>query len=158
MKISEKLISALLTVALGVMFIVLKQEVISIAMTVLGAVLIILGIMNLIQKAFTPGVIKIVIGAIVIVFGWTIVSAVLYIVAALLLVYGVYLLCVRIKERKKSMHTLDIITAYAAPAVCIIIALLLFFNQGGAVAWVFVVSGILLIVEGVLTLIEVCKK
>ena len=82
MKVSEKIISAILTLVLGILFIVLKGQVVSIAMTILGVLLIVLGIMNLTTKLVAPGVVKIVVGALVILFGWVLVSAALYILAA----------------------------------------------------------------------------
>ena len=88
MKTSEKIISAALTIVLGILCIIMKGGVISVAMTILGAVLIVLGILDLAGKAFPPAVVKIVLGVLFIVFGWTIVSAVLYIVAALLMITG----------------------------------------------------------------------
>lgn len=156
MKTSEKVISALLTILLGVMFIVMKQEVISVAMTVFGVVLIVLGIMNFIDKEVVPAVIKIVLGALIIVFGWVLVSAVLYIVAALLLIYGILLLYSRIKLRVKGWR--QMLFAYAEPVVFIVISFFLFFNQGGTLAWVFIVSGIFTVVEGILMLIDACWK
>lgn len=84
MKVSEKIISAILTLVLGILFIVLKGQVVSIAMTILGVLLIVLGIMNLTTKLVAPGVVKIVVGALVILFGWVLVSAALYILAALI--------------------------------------------------------------------------
>lgn len=158
MKTSEKVISALLTILLGVMFIVMRQEVISVAMTVFGVVLIILGIMNLIDRKVVPAVIKIVLGALIIVFGWVLVSAVLYIIAALLLIYGILLLYSRIKLRVKGWRFFDTLLAYAEPVVFIVIAFFLFFNQGGTLAWVFIVSGIFTVVEGILMLIDACWK
>lgn len=158
MKTSEKVISAALTIVIGILCLILKAEVISIAMTILGAVLIVVGGMNLIDKLVPPGVVKIVVGVLIIVFGWTIVSAVLYILAALLLIYGILLLYTRIKANVKGARVIDTILAYAAPVVCIVIALFLFFNQGGTVNWVFIVAGIFTIIEGVLMLVDAFKK
>lgn len=158
MKTSEKVISAALTILIGVLCLILKSEVISIAMTILGVVLIVGGVMNLIDKQVVPAVVKIVIGVLIIVFGWTIVSAVLYILAALLLIYGILLLYARIKANVRGARIIDTILAYAAPVVCIIIAFFLFFNQGGTVNWVFIVAGIFAIIEGVLMLVDAFKK
>ena len=85
MKKSDKLLTGLFTIVLGVLFIVLKGEVVSIGMTIMGVALIISSILDLIRKQGRQSIIKIVIGAVVIVFGWTLVSAALYIMAAVLL-------------------------------------------------------------------------
>ena len=95
----EKLIGAILTVALGVLFMVFKNDIIGITMTLIGVALIVSAIVDLIHKQVTPCVIKAVVGVVVIVFGWTLMSAALYIMAALLLIYGILLLCQTIKQR-----------------------------------------------------------
>lgn len=158
MKISEKWIAAILTILIGVLFIVMKSGVIGVAMTVLGAVLIVLGLLDLLQKEIPPAVVKIVIGALIILFGWTITSAVLYIVAALALIYGVLLLYQLVKSRKKGSCLLDTLLGYAVPVLFIVIGLLLFFNQGGTLNWVFIVAGIFTVIEGGLMLIDAINK
>jgi len=158
MKTSEKVVSAALTIVIGVLCLILRAEVISIAMTILGAVLIFVGIMDLIDKQMVPAVVKIVFGVLIIVFGWTIVNAVLYIVAALLLIYGILQLYARLKAKVKGVRFIDTLLAYASPIICIVISVLLFFNQCGVVNWVFIVAGIFTIVEGVLMLIDALKK
>ncbi len=158
MKTSEKIISAALTIVLGILCIIMKGGVISVAMTILGAVLIVLGILDLAGKAFPPAVVKIVLGVLFIVFGWTIVSAVLYIVAALLMIYGILQLYGRIRFKVKGPRAIDTVAAYAGPVICIVVAFFLFFNQGGTVDWVFIVSGIFLIIEGILMLFVPSRK
>ena len=81
MKKSEKIISAVLTMVLGVLFIVLKMDFVGLLMTLLGAGLIVFGIVDLIEKLVPPAVVKMVSGVIVIVCGWVLVEAVLYILA-----------------------------------------------------------------------------
>ena len=160
MKVSEKIISAILTLVLGILFIVLKGQVVSIAMTILGVLLIVLGIMNLTTKLVAPGVVKIVVGALIILFGWVLVSAALYILAALLLIFGILQLYARIKIKlnTKGARIIDTIFAYALPVICIVIAFFLFFNQGGTVDWVFIVAGVFTIIEGILMLANGLRK
>lgn len=158
MKKLEKFIPAILTIVLGVLFLVLKGEVISIAMTILGVVLIVLGVLDLIGKQTVPAVVKIVIGVLILVAGWAFTTAVLYILAALLLIYGILLLYNNIKTKTKGEKLLGTILAYAEPIVCIVIGFFLFFNQGGVVNWVFIIAGILAIIEGILMLFGAFKK
>ena len=77
MKRTEKIVSGLLTIALGVLLIVLKGSVVSILMTVLGVGLIAFGLVDLWNRLIPPAVVKMVVGAIVILCGWVIVEAVL---------------------------------------------------------------------------------
>ena len=148
MKKTEKIVFAGLTIALGVLLIILKADIISILMTVLGVGLIALGIMDLVHKLVPPAVVKFVFGAVVILCGWVIVSAVLYIVAAMLLVAGIILLYEKIKEKFYCSSKWKTICNYAVPVLFILIGLCLLFNQGNTVNWVFIISGVFTITEG----------
>lgn len=152
MKITSSLITAILTIVIGVLFVALKGGVIGIAMTVLGVGLIVWAVLDIIDKNNTPGIIKLVVGIVVIVFGWTLASIVLYVMAALLLVYAIYQLYELVTNKVKD------VVKFIEPGVMALIAILLLFNQGGTIAWVFIVTGIFLIVEGALALINFIKK
>ena len=68
---------------MGVLFIALKGDVLSIAFTVLGAALIVMGILDAAKKKDSKsGTVKIVAGLVTVLLGWTLVSITLYIVAA----------------------------------------------------------------------------
>lgn len=154
MKKTEKIIAAVSAIALGVLLIVLQGQIISILMTVLGVVLIALGVMDLINKLIPPAVVKLVAGLLVVVCGWVIVSAVLYVVAAGLIIAGILLLYEKIKCHVQCTMLWQTICQYAKPAVFLIIGLLLLFHQGETVSWVFVVSGICTVLEGGLLLVD----
>jgi uncharacterized membrane protein HdeD (DUF308 family) len=153
---TEKILSSIFTIALGVLLIVMKGEMISVFMTVLGIALIVLGIIELLQKCVTPAVIKIVFGGLIIFFGWTIVTAVVYIIAAMILIVGILSLydCIRFKLR--SLSDEELVRTLLTPVVCILIGLTLFFNQWD---WIFVLAGILTVLEGGVILWNVlCEK
>lgn len=158
MKTSQKVVAAALTIALGVLLIVLKSGLVNLVLVGLGVMLIVLGILNIVDKLVPLGVIKIVIGALVALFGGLFWKVMLYIVAALLLIYGILQLYGRIRLKVKCSRTIDTVIAYAAPVLCIVIALLLFFNQGGTINWIFVVAGVFTVIEGVLMLIDSLRK
>ena len=152
----NKLISAILMTALGVLFIIFKNEVISIAMTVLGVLLVVQAILDFIHKAYVSGVVRAVMGALILVFGLgnLLVTVALYVIAAVLLVYGILQLIGALKALNKKSKLLAKIFAFLEPAVCIFVAVCLLFNHGGTVAWVFIVSGVFLIIDGVIALID----
>ena len=152
MKTSEKIISAIVTMALGVLLLVLKGEFISILMTVIGISLIVLGVLDLFYRLVPPAVVKLVVGALIILCGWVIVETVLYIVAAILLIVGILMLYDKIKKRIYCRSLLHTIFEYAAPALFILIGFMFLFHQGKAVNFIFIVSGILTIMEGGLLL------
>ncbi len=149
----NNLMSAALSIILGVLFIIFKSEVISIAMTILGALLIIIGIIDIVNKLTTPGIIYIVVGALIIVFGWFIATVVLYIFAALLIIYGALEIYYIFKNNVSGASPLASLIIFAVPVLKLVIGILLFFNQGGVVSWVFIVSGIIMIVDGLVGLV-----
>lgn len=153
MKKTEKIIAALLTIAVGVLLIVLRGALVSILMTVLGVGLIAFGILDLIDRLITPAVVKIVVGVVVIVCGWVIVEAVLYVVAAALIIAGILWLYEKLKRGFCFTNAWQLILDFAAPVLCLLIGVLLLFNQGNTVAWVFVAGGIFTVAEGGLLLV-----
>ncbi len=143
----QKLVISIATIVLGVLFIILKNKVISIAMTVLGALLVIEGVIAIIKKLIANGVILIIIGALIITFGWLYATIVIYILAALLLVYGLFELILYLKAKMNAFW-------YVAPIIMIVIGALLLFNQKGTLEWIFIVTGVLLCIEGVFATID----
>ena len=150
---NSRYISGGMLILLGILFIVLRGSVISIALTVVGAVLLAMGILDLVNHVTTPGVLKTVAGAFVILFGWLLVNLAIYLLAALLIAFGV----VQIVDYAKTAATRGtgaMIVTYARPVISILAGLCLLFNRGGAINGFFVAAGILLIVEGVLELLN----
>ena len=154
MKKSEKIIAALLTMALGILFIILKDAFIALLMTIAGVSLIVLGIIDLVNKLVPPAVVKIVAGALVVLCGWVIVEAVLYILAAILLIFGILLLYYNIKNNVRGCTFWETILEYATPSICIAIGILLLFHTGAIVNFVFIASGVLAFLEGCIMLYE----
>lgn len=152
---SQKIISAILTIALGVLLIAMRGEMISVFMTILGVALIVLGTIELIQKCVTQAVIKIVVGGLIILFGWTLVSAVLYIIAAFLLIVGILGLYDCLRYHVKCLRGIEILKEISIPVICILIGVTLFFNVWD---WIFIVAGILTIIEGGLILQEALNE
>ena len=153
MKKTDKIITALLTIALGVLLIVLRGKIVSILMTVLGFALVSFGVMDLFSRLFPPAVIKIVIGFVIVLCGWVIVEAVLYVVSALLIIAGVLLLYEKIRFRKICATLLVTLCEYAVPAVLLVIGTLLLFNNGGMAKWVYYFSGTFTVLAGGLLLV-----
>ncbi len=148
MKKTEKVVTAIATMAIGVLLIVLQNNFISLLMTVAGVCLIVFGVLDIFHHAIPPAVVKIVTGALIIVCGWALVQAVLYIVAAILLIVGILMLYDKLKKRIRCDSWLLTALEYALPAICIIIGCLLLFHQTGITQIILVISGILTLIEG----------
>ena len=148
MKLSNRLLSSIATIILGILFLIFKGEVISIAMTILGVALVVLSVLDFLNNKSTPAIIKLILGLIAIIFGWFLVSLALFVLAALMLVMAI----MEIIELSKYVN--NPISVYIAPILKIVVAVCLLFNQGGTIDWVFIIAGIILIIQGVLELIQ----
>lgn len=147
-------INAILTLLLGVLFIVLKQSVIKYAMTAFGIVMIVLAVLDLADRLVVPAIIKAVIGVMAIVFGLAIVDAALYIMAALLIIYGLVQIYELVRTHTKANKAGYTILIYAVPVASVAAGVCLLINMSGTVGWAFIVTGVILIVEGVLSLAD----
>lgn len=148
------LIAALLMTVLGVLFLVLKADVVSVAMTILGVLLIVQALFDLLAKQYVICVIKAVIGVLAIVFGWWLVDVALFIFAAILLIFGILQLIVAIKALVSSNNILAKVLVFIRPALYLVISFCLLFHRGTTVTWVFIIAGIFFILQGVISLVN----
>ena len=155
---SDKLIEGALTILLGILFLILQGEVIKVAMTILGAVLIVMAVLDLLDHQTFPAIVKAVFGVVVLIFGLALTTAALYVLAAVLLIWGIYELYAKLKIHLKGNSVGLTVMLYIAPILNIVLGLLLLFNQSGTVAWIFIVVGVLLIIDGVMLLCDAFSK
>lgn len=155
MKKAIKLLSALLTIALGVLFVIFKTEVLSICMTVLGVGLLIFAILDLIRFKIFTAVIEGVLGAAVLVIGWTLLDIALFVIALVLGIYGIVELFSRIFEKKKNKGTFVLIVGFIEPLVAIAASAFLLLNGSSALSFGVFLAGVFLIIDGILSLIVV---
>lgn len=153
----NEIVMASILVIVGALFMIFKGEIISIIMTILGIRMIVRGIFDLMRGYTMGGVVNIVFGALILGAGWLFITLALYILAACLLIAGIGELSGLLKERVKKLN-LAVILRIAQPVIYILVAICLFFNQGGAISWVFTVSGLFLIVDGALGLVAALDK
>ena len=154
MKKTEKVVVALLTLLLGIALLILRGSLISVLMSVVGIVFIAFGIIQWIKGQIVLAIIKAVIGIVLIICGWTVVSAVLYVLAAAVMITGILLLYEQLKNQGCGATLLQKIAAFAYPIVCILIGFFLLFNNDNEAQWVFIFSGSLTVLEGGLLLLS----
>ena len=152
----SQIVSAAMTLALGVLFLILKNDIIGIAITVLGVALIVAAIIDLVRKSITTGVIKALLGVAVLVIGWLLLEVALLILGIVLLVYGIVELAkiVTVIVKGKNNKLLAIILGIIEPILCIVASIFLMTSTGTAIEWTIIVAGIILIVDGVLALVS----
>lgn len=150
-KVTNNVVYALLYVIVGILFIVFKSGMLNWLMTIIGVVFIALGVYDIIKKKITNGIIEAAIGVVVIVGGWVFVEIVLIVFGALLIVKGVTDL---ISLFKGSKNVVSIIVAI----LTIALGVLLIVSKWVALDWMFIVIGIVFIVEGAFSLFSERKK
>ena len=146
------LATAVTLMLVGILFFIFKSDIISITMSLIAAVLIIMGVFSIVRKNVVSGVIKIVLGGLVLAAGWLVVEVALYIFAAILLIAGLVDLY-RLSKIRTDKFSLPVLMHIIQPIIYVLVAFCLFFNQGGTLSWVFTVSGIFFIIDGVVALI-----
>jgi hypothetical protein len=158
MKKTEKIIAAILTMAVGILLIAMQDKFIGLLMSIAGTCLIVLGVVDLFHRYVPPAVIKMVAGALIIICGWVLVEAVLYIVSAMLLIAGILLLYDKIKKRVRCDTMFKTVLEYALPSVFIVIGGVLLFHQAFAMEIIFVITGILTLFDGGILLLEAFEE
>ncbi|MBR6760422.1 MAG: DUF308 domain-containing protein [Oscillospiraceae bacterium] len=146
MQKNSSLMTAVLTIALGIVFVIKRGGVLGLAVSLVGIVLIIAAIFDLVKKDTTAAIIKGVIGIGVLVFGNLFIHLALYLIAIMLLMMGLLQLVQAI--RNKNRNTI----AWITPVLSVLAGICLLFQQGSSVDWIFVMVGIVLIIEGILSL------
>ena len=151
MKKSEKIISAVAVMLLGILLLVMKDNFIGILMTLAGVCFIVLGVVDILAQSVATASLKIVCGIFVAVCGWVLVQAVLYIIAAVMLILGVLLLYELLKNVGWGNDWLYLVCEYAVPVLCLLIGGLLLFHKNALNA-ILIVCGILMILMGAVIL------
>lgn len=150
--------SAAISIVLGLMLLIMKDDVISIALTILGIAVIISAIVDFKNKMTNSAIIKAVIGVCILLFGWLFVNLALYILAAAIIISGLLQISDISKLSPVNLPAKEKALLYLKPVLTVLAGACLLFNQGGTIAWVFTATGILLIAEGILDLVHSAKK
>lgn len=146
----NELIASLLYIVIGVLLAILRDGAIGIAMTIVGALFIISGILEVIKKNYTGGAISLIIGIAIIVLGWVLTTIVLIVLGVLIAIKGVVALIEVLKREKK--NALELVF----PILTVVLGIGLAF--GNLASWIILIAGVLLAIDGVLGLIGSLKK
>ena len=139
---------------MGGMFIAAKHQSVQIALTVVGAALLIMAFVDFYQNEKVLGVFKGVGGAALIVLAWVFSKIALYLVSALIILYGILQTIVILRARAQDLPKVRKIFAFTKPIGMLVAGVCLVFNADGVVPWVFVFSGVLIVIVGLLLLVD----
>ncbi|MBQ8497854.1 MAG: DUF308 domain-containing protein [Clostridia bacterium] len=144
-KSNSELFSSLLYIIIGVLLIVFRSQTLGWAMTIMGALFVLSGILDLVRTNWAGGAVSLIIGIAILVLGWTATKIVLLVLGILIAIKGIIaVVSVLTKSRK---NILEIIF----PIISIVIGLMLAFGNGLDV--LIVIAGVLLTADGILGLI-----
>ncbi len=148
----ENVASALGSILLGILLIVMKGKIITAAITLLAVFVIVGAIMDFAAGLVNYGIVKSVAGICILVFGWVFASLAFYILAAGIILMGLLQISSIKKTMPVNLTAGERFQEYFKPGLMVVAGACLLFNQSGTIAWAFIVTGILLIVNGVMSL------
>jgi uncharacterized membrane protein HdeD (DUF308 family) len=82
----------------------------------------------------------------------------LYILGALLVIVGILWIIKLVQRHTKGANLIGTITAYLVPALYILIGVCLFFYQSAFVDVVFIIVGVIVLVDGIIQLVNAIKE
>jgi uncharacterized membrane protein HdeD (DUF308 family) len=143
-KDNSSLFTSLLYIIIGALLVIFRSQALGWAMTIAGAIFVISGILDLTKKNTTGGAINLIIGLAILVLGWAAVQIVLLVLGILIAVKGILALIDILKRGQQTLFGL------LFPTLTIAVGLLLAFGNGFDI--IIAVTGILLIVDGIVGL------
>lgn len=141
----KNLIKSVIIIIVGLLFCILKAGLLNLLMTIFGIALIVGGILSIINKDYVEGAIYLGLGLFAILGGWLFLGILLIVLGVLLIIKGVSDL---LAIKKKTLLNV------APCVVMIIFGALLILSKWLMFDLLFIILGIVLIANGVLTLIQ----
>lgn len=147
LKLDSNLVTAIAYIIIGILCCVLRAEVFQIILTIVGVLFVVQGVLNIVYKDWIQAVINLAIGVVILVFTWAVGEITLLIFGIMILVKGAYELYNALKAKSKDM------VSVVAAAVTLVVGILLIVARWKTVDALFIVIGIIFIVNGVAELL-----
>lgn len=145
-----KRMKGLFAIVLGLLLFLLKGEVISIVLTIIGILILVSAFFDWKNQRTNTGLVKLVVGICILFFGWLFVNLALFLLAAVIIIIGLKKI-IQVKEQNPvNLSMQEKVVVYAKPVLTVLAGAILLLNQGGVIDWIFMAVGILLIIEGAL--------
>ena len=145
-----KRMKGLFAIILGLLLFLLKGEVISIVLTIIGILVLVSAFFDWKNQRTNTGLVKLVVGICILFFGWLFVNLTLFLLAAVIIIIGLKKI-IQVKEQNPvNLSMQEKVVVYAKPVLTVLAGAILLLNQGGVIDWIFMAVGILLIIEGAL--------
>ena len=145
----SELVSSLLYILIGALLVIFQDRTIGWAMTIMGALFIVFGILDLVRSNWGGGAVSLIIGIAILVLGWVVTEIVLLVLGVLIALKGVVALIDALRASKKDI--VDIVFSI----LTIVIGLMLAFGNGLNV--LIIIAGVMLMFNGILGLLGAAK-
>lgn len=143
-EINNRLLVGLSYLTVGVLFCIFRGSVLNWIMTVIGAIFIVKAVFALSLQDWISAAVYGVIGVLLIVGGWLFLQVVMVLLGIMLTIVGVATLLSAIHERSFK----DAIV----PVITLIVGIMLIVSCWFVADWFFVVCGVALVIDGVMTI------
>ncbi len=147
--LDKRLVTAVLYVVTGLLFIIFRSGVLNWVMTAIGILFIVQAVFSAVAKNWTSAAIYGVIGLVTILGGWLFLSVVLIVFGVLLVISGVTAFIPEFKAKNYR--------GLISPSVTVLIGVLLIISHWAMVDWFFIVFGAIFVINGVLEFAEYLK-
>ncbi len=137
------LLTALLYILAGLLFCIFRTTVLSWLMTVIGALLVVSGVLHMLDKRMTEGVVTAAVGILILLGGWLFVDIIL-------LVLGIALTAKGVLDLARALDVKNNISGIAAAIITMLVGVALIVSKWALLDWLFIILGVVLIVDGVL--------
>ena len=148
MKVKESSLLVVVLLALGVTLL-LDVAYFFAAPWFIGLIALGLGLIDLCDKQWIPGLIKTLVGLVVVLVVHFAPDIIMYVLAAVLILFGIYQIFLAIKGGKKDV--LGWILALVVPVLCIVAGILLLVGTGSAIVTIL---GIMLVAAAAVILVK----
>lgn len=154
---NSQLFTAIALILIGILFCAFRTGLLNVLLTIVGAVLIALGIYELFRKDYVKGAVEIAVGIVIIVCGWVILDIALLLLGLAFIAYAIYAIVTGIPDIKAA-NGFNKVLAILNPIIVLIIGILLVVAKWELGDAICIVIGVIAIAEGALMLVKSVTK
>lgn len=143
-KVPDNVITGLVYIVLGILFMIFRSNVLSWIMTIIGVLFLVRAVISLMDTDYTSAIVYGVLGLLAILGGWLFLTVILIIFGVVMIFSG----AVAIYSNLKSKNYKGLI----APIITLVVGILLITSGFTVVDWFFIVFGVIFIADGAVTL------
>lgn len=155
---TKSLVKGIFTILIGLLFCIFPGTALSVLTYILGGILILFGVISLIQGNVIYGIIEIALGVVVILCGALIAQIINIIIGIFLILYGIIMLLQMISTKTRGTNVFITIIAYIIPCVIAALGFAILFLKGNVLIVLLIITGVFIIIDGIVELISAFKK